>query len=595
MKKRSIIAFLLILALALTLAACSSTQQPALSESPAQTSQGAEAQSPEPTPNQNVDTPAASAENPPEDAAKKSISYPIQGEYTLHMLNVYNPNFSAVYGDGDLSDALTYQALAEATGVNVTFTMLPEATHATLIDLTIASGDLPDLFGRTLGTLDSNLLKAIEDDIVIDIAPLVEENAPDWYAVLQSDETYKNNMYNLDGSLCRVAGRSQALTTLGLMIRQDWLEELGLKKPTTTDELTDVLRAFKTEYDTTMTLLVNYELDDGLDAAFNSAAMGFRQMMWQMTTPDSGQVVAAFASEGYIDHLRYLAGLFSEGIINDDFLGISKENNNVEPHYLGGKSGVWNDDPKNAVAASFSEEGWSASPLSINRSTSHMVQKYEGGTVSMVVAYISGKCEIPEIALQLMNYGFTEEGKDFVGMGERGLTYDIGSDGKPYFTDLIINNPDGWTVEQAKTLSLTDAWMPTDQQMKVIEMSVPSYALEAYDMWTNDPAGDGLMIFPTDVKLTVDEYEEVMQYQADVQSLFNEAAAKFVVGQSDEAGYRNAIDVAYSTGLSRMTEIYQFAYERYLRGEVVENPAQTGGGPGSPPPGGPPPEGPPAE
>lgn len=95
------------------------------------------------TPEVGSTTEAAEPEHP-------TLSYPVgDGEETFRMLQVYNPNASAVYGnEGDYSTALTYQTLAEKTGVNIEFKKLAEASFSTQIDLIIAIGDTPDFYGK---------------------------------------------------------------------------------------------------------------------------------------------------------------------------------------------------------------------------------------------------------------------------------------------------------------------------------------------------------------------------------------------------------------------------------------------------------------
>ena len=51
---------------------------------------------------------------------------------------------------------------------------------------------------------------------------------------------------------------------------------------------------------------------------------------------------------------------------------------------------------------------------------------------------------------------------------------------------------------------------------------------------------------------------------ADCLSLFSQNAAKVILGDLDEAGYRAVIDDAMGMGLERITEIYQTSYDRYL-------------------------------
>ena len=49
-------------------------------------------------------------------------------------------------------------------------------------------------------------------------------------------------------------------------------------------------------------------------------------------------------------------------------------------------------------------------------------------------------------------------------------------------------------------------------------------------------------------------------------TLFSEGAVRVVTGDLDEAGYRSLIQDAEGMGLTRMTELYQEAYDAYLAG-----------------------------
>lgn len=168
------------------------------------------------------------------------------------------------------------------------------------------------------------MLAGIEDGILLDMADLLEENAPDYKALLDSDPSFAAGVYNADGSISQFCGRSISRVSQGLLIRQDWLDDLNMKAPKNFDELTDVLRAFKNEKNASMALLVNFECDSGLAPFFNTAFTGFRGVGYQRTEPGSDELVCSYASEGFIDYLLYLNSLMEEGIINDDFMNTGK-------------------------------------------------------------------------------------------------------------------------------------------------------------------------------------------------------------------------------------------------------------------------------
>lgn len=499
-----------------------------------------------------------------------TLSYPVSdGSTTFLMLQVYNPNASAVYGNqGDYSSALTYENLAEATGVNVEFKMLAEATYSTQIDLIIASGDTPDMYGRSLGSYDSKLQQAIEDEVVIDILPLVEENAPDLYNLMQRDTTWADQLKNADGTICKIANYTLPKTTEGGFVRGDWLEELGMEAPSTLDELTAVLEAFNNNYDTTLTMLLDSDLGSVLDQFYNMSVMGFKSFSFQLTEPGSTEVICSMATDEYINYLLKLHEFYEKGIINSDFLSTSKDAGNLESCYINGESGVWKDDAKytynNAAAGMENNPNWTATPIVIDKSDYHMNQSTGAGGVGMTQVYISADCTDPELALQFINYGYTQEGGLLIQVGVEDVTFTYDENGKMSYTELITNNPDGWTSNQASYVYLTDAWMPCIQLEEVFSMAYSEETLAAYDLWTNAYAGDDTMTIPLDCTLTADEQTEVFTLMSDCMTLFSESAGKVILGDMDESGFRDVIDTAMEQGLTRITEIYQGAYDRYL-------------------------------
>lgn len=569
------VSLILVLALALSLlagcgqsAASSAPAEPASEPDVASTPEEASPDaSQEPAPVEEPSAPESAAEAP---ESQPTLSYPVaDGDVTFKMLQVYNPNASAVYGNtGDYSSAHTYQTLAEATGINIEFKMLSEASFSSQIDLIIASGDTPDFYGRSLGSYDSKLQAAVEEEVVIDILPLLEENAPDLWALMEADPDWKTRLTNNDGTICKIANYTLPKTCDGPFIRGDWLKELNLEAPTNLEELTNVLEAFKNKYDCSLTLLLDSDLGSVLDQCFNMQAMGFNFFNFQQDAPNSGNIICSLCTDEYINYLLTLHEYFEKGLISSDFLSTSKNAGNLESRYINGESGVWKDDAKytynNAAAARENDPDWEAVPFVLDKTDYHMSQASTSGGVGMTQLYISANCENPELALQFVNYGFTDEGAMLIQAGEEGLTYTYDDNGKMSYTDLIINNPDGWTSSQASYVYLTDAWMPTRQLEDVFEMAFTQEVLDAYDLWTNADGGDDSMTIPMDCQLNADEMSEVFTLMADCLTLFSENAAKVILGDLDEAGFRQVIEQANAQGLDRITEIYQGAFDRYM-------------------------------
>lgn len=87
-----------------------------------------------------------------------------------------------------------------------------------------------------------------------------------------------------DGSIAQIVNCTLGKTTQMGLLRGDWLKELNMDAPTTIDEMTDVLRAFKDKYGTTNALLINSDLDSAAEYGLNFSAQGFKMYMGRNET-----------------------------------------------------------------------------------------------------------------------------------------------------------------------------------------------------------------------------------------------------------------------------------------------------------------------
>lgn len=102
------------------------------------------------------------------------------------------------------------------------------------LNLLYASGELPDLIyysGYTGGEQ-----KAIKDNM----QPLNDymQYAPDLQVVMDSNELYKKSNTTMDGDIIGfpfIRGDDYLRTSAGLIIRQDWLDDLNMELPQTPD------------------------------------------------------------------------------------------------------------------------------------------------------------------------------------------------------------------------------------------------------------------------------------------------------------------------------------------------------------------------
>ena len=567
---KKILAFILTISMLCAMSACGAgtssapaSSQPEATTAPAEETQSApEAPSQEPTEAPSAEEAASAEDVTPEPA--NQIEYPLEESYTFTMTATLRNNVLQVLGDDDFSVTSAYRGLEAATGCSIDFNMLGEATAEEKTNIMLASGDMTDFY-TGLGSYGNNLTGAIHDGILFDMAPMLEEYAPDYKALLDSDAELAASATNPDGTISMFVSQAADVVEKGILIRQDWLDKLGLEAPTNREALEDILHQFQSEMGASMPILMNFGLETGLSGSFNVSYAGMRSMDYQLTEPNGKEVVACFASENFIEYLVYLNHLYNDGLITDDFMSTGREYGNWESSYYSGKCGVWSDgfrelDPANRSNAD--DPNYMVSPLALTDYDCHVAERSTASMNGML--FLTTACEKPELAMEMINYCYTTDGRRNGLYGMQGEGYELTPDGKVELTDNLTNNPT-WSLNNALLWYGAAQWMPTCTDMEYYELIGAKESIDGIKYWTEN-GGDKAMKLPAGVSLTAEANTEFNNLASDVLTLFSEGAVRVVTGDLDEAGYRSLIEDANGMGLARMTELYQEAYDAYLAG-----------------------------
>ncbi len=153
-----------------------------------------------------------------------------------------NNGYLAVEKDGVL-----YNFYKELTGVGITQPYVEwngGTTYQEQLNLRIAANEMPDMFIPVNG-METDLIRA---GAILDLTDLLPEKAPHlyeaipeavWDVVRANDPTGQGRIYYIPQVL--------TFARSGAIIRQDWLDTLGLQMPKTQEEFVEALRAFKTK------------------------------------------------------------------------------------------------------------------------------------------------------------------------------------------------------------------------------------------------------------------------------------------------------------------------------------------------------------
>ena len=237
---------------------------------------------------------------------------------------------------GSAADNRWAQSWEEPTGVKVEFVEMENVEKITIV---FSADDYPDLMLGTAG-LEKNLIaRLLQEGVAVDLRPhLFQGYTPNLDQIYTERPESLAYMLNPEGKLASLA-RFQFLESLFLeqnyMINRKWLDALGLDVPTTTDELRDVLIAFRDQDPNG-----NGKADDELPFGFvanDGFAQHLRSMygIWGMPTKNGiaihdGQAYFAPITDAYRAMITYFAGLYRERLIDPESFTQSAQDFNAK-------------------------------------------------------------------------------------------------------------------------------------------------------------------------------------------------------------------------------------------------------------------------
>jgi putative aldouronate transport system substrate-binding protein len=214
-----------------------------------------------------------------------------------------------------------FKKFEEITNTQIGATFVPSANLLDKINVIMASGDMPDVIVAIQGNGPSGnspgIVNAARSGAFWEIGPYLDR-----FPNLKKNRTVTaDRNISIDGKIYGLY-KPTPLSRKGFNIRQDWLDNLKLKVPTTTDELYQVLKAF-TENDPDH----NGKNDTvGLEDRLNTNGMpeSFDTMAAKFGVPNKfalkdGKIVPDFMTPEYMNTLEFYRKLYSEKLMNNDF------------------------------------------------------------------------------------------------------------------------------------------------------------------------------------------------------------------------------------------------------------------------------------
>ncbi len=302
-------------------------------------------------------------------------------------------------------------------------------------NLMVASGNLADVIcfvdGNELVNLGrSGGLLALND--------LIDQYAPNIKKMLEENSQFAKDAYSLDGNIYYIPKTQTLKFTEFYWIRKDWLEKLGLEVPTTTEELHDVLYAFRNNDPNGNGIKDEIPL---FDRRGDKSSDEYLQMFNSSTefSIKDGKVVYDPLEPEFETGVKELQKWYAEGIIDPEiFTRGSKSRDVLLASNQGGFTHDWvsTADYKAKLQSEIPGFEMVAIAPPISPYGTQILRDKRSGVPGWG---ISSQCKDPVALIKYFDYWFTQEGNTAINWGIEGETFSYDQDGNKYFLDNIMN------------------------------------------------------------------------------------------------------------------------------------------------------------
>ncbi|MFC4306705.1 extracellular solute-binding protein [Cohnella boryungensis] len=509
--------------------------------------------------NKGANGPAAPSNSAPPSTQSASAAPEQKGPPITLKIELFDRN-NAPAGAPPLTDNLMTQYVQKNFGdpnnITVEWITVPRSEEVKKLNVLMASNSAPDL----IFTYDKPTVQNyVQSGGITDLGPLIDQFGPQLKTVLAPslpDGVFNGKQYAIPA--LRVI---QAQTTS--FIRKDWLDQLGLPLPTTTDEWYEAMKAFK-EKDPGNTggkvipfsNIQHFQLKPMINSFWDWS---------QITDEDMYADPDGWSQAGSKEAFRLLNKMYNEGLLDKDFplrkdfnqefsqqvvTGVagSAVTSTNEPVYSGFYATLKKNNPEAVLAP--------IDPFTTNDGKRPKPMYTPSGIYLMVPAASKNA----EAAIKYLNWMADPQNILALQLGPEGVSHEIGDDGIPFAlttpeaNQILYNNQDYAMIMNGKYVSTDEpdkniAANATDPQFK-------DFTIESIKIGTNDGYTAPRVDIPVQAEI---KYSQILSEK--VKSMM----AKIITVKPDkfDSTYDQQVKEWMDMGGAEMIEEKREAYKKF--------------------------------
>lgn len=478
----------------------------------------------------------------------------VKEQITLSVFGSRDPN------QAEWKDMLFFQEYEKMTNIKLDLQEVPSQGFDEKKNLVFASNELPDMFVRSMIRPDESAMYGVESGQLMALDPYLEQYAPNISKLLKDYPESRAALTSPDGHIYYIPAFN--ISDTGKMnfkqwVNNDWLTALNLQAPTTTEELKQVLKAFR-DNDPNK----NGEKDEiplGIREVSSVYALGGSfglqsQLGGDQINIDDGKVHFWLADENFKKYLQFLNELYKEKLLWQDY-------------YKADSRPAWRSNLANAkfgvMYMPYSDvfvnvEDQYTALLPLKGPDGFQLWSDAGLPHENYGAFaLSNTCKDPEAALRWVDYLYSDEGAIFARYGIEGKTYTMDAAGIPRINEEILNDPNGFMTALGKINMVPGGaapWVINNQTDGIVASDLTKEVAKAH-----------LPYLPERVyakpPVTQEQQERVNAIIQDLSKYRDESVTRFILGEWSFDKWDEYSKTLEKIGMKELEAIYQQAFD----------------------------------
>lgn len=461
------------------------------------------------------------------------------------------------------NEVAAYQELEKLTGVHIDFIHPVIGQETEQFNLMVASGEYPDIIWYNWTTYPGGIEKAVSDGLIIPLNDLIDQYCPNVKAKVVGNPEIARTLATDSGDydyFPYIHWNQLIKAGWTYQVRQDRLQELNLELPETMDEYEATLLALKAAYPDKYPLCPII-IDDSRNILRHMANAYGTDLSFYIG--NNGEIKYGPLDPEFKDYLITMNRWYNEGLIDPEFT--SMDITAMEAKILNGDASMWlsgMDFGRYLIAMGEHAVTCTKFPV-LNKGD---LPIYNNGTIQGSQgqgAAISTSCKNPELAAKWLDLHYSEMGHNLLNFGIEGESYDM-VNGTPTFRDVIVNNPEGKSVELALVKYAMSGICESffhDPLVRFARMGTfEEQRLSIERTQTFDLSHKLPNITPTEA-----ESLELANIMSEVDTYLDECWVKFIKGQLNfDEDYDKFVENIHKMSISDAIAIEQAAYDRFM-------------------------------